>query len=155
MDQRRGLSRRQEIARRIANAVDEGLALAGSGRAGEQHFRHRVVLVDLPEHGLAVRPFHETDSVHPAEMHVLRLGDVGIATHPFELFHDYGTRIEARSAAPFTLLVQLCGSQTGYLPTERAVQGGGYSAERFVVGPAGGQALVEATVHHLNQLFDR
>jgi hypothetical protein len=100
-----------------------------------------------------VRPFYETDSVHPAELHVLRLGDVAMATSPFELFHDYGVRIESRSVAPLTVLVQICSGQSGYLPTERAVQGGGYSADKFIVGPAGGQVLVEATVKHINQLF--
>jgi len=153
MDQRRGLSRRQEIARRIANAVDEAIPLAEGIRTGQLHFRHQVVRVDLPEHDQAVQPFHATDSVRSAELCLLRLGDVAMATSPFELFHDYGTRIEARSDASLTLLVQLCGAQSGYLPTERAVRGGGYSAERFVVGPVGGQVLVEETVQHLNQLF--
>jgi sugar phosphate isomerase/epimerase len=153
MDQRRGLSRRQEIARRLANAVDDALPLAEAAKADRLHFRHEVALTDLPEHQPAVQPFYETDSVHPAELHVLRLGDVAMATNPFELFHDYATRIEARSAAPLTMLVQICSGHSGYLPTGRAVKGGGYSADKFVVGPAGGQVLVEETVKHINQLF--
>lgn len=153
MDQRRGLSRRQEIARRLANAVDDALPLAAAVRADRLHFRHELAFTDLPEHQPAVQPFYETDSVHPAELHVLRLGDVAMATNPFELFHDYATRIEARSAAPLTMLVQICAGHSGYLPTARAVQGGGYSADKFIVGPAGGQVLVEETVKHIHQLF--
>ncbi len=153
MDQRRGLSRRQEIARRIASAVNDALPLAEAFRAERAVFRHQVVLANLPEHQPAAQPFYETDSVQPAELHVLRLGDVAIATNPFELFHDYATRIEARSEAPLTMLVQICGGHSGYLPTERAVKGGGYSADKFVVGPVGGQILVEETVKHINQLF--
>lgn len=153
MDQRRGLSRRQEIARRLALAVDDALSVAESVRAERLVFRHQVVLPDLPEHQPAVQPFYETDSVHPAELHVLRLGDVAMATSPFELFQDYATRIEARSAAPLTMLVQLCSGHSGYLPTERAVKGGGYSADKFIVGPAGGQVLVEETVKHIHLLF--
>lgn len=153
MDQRRGLSRRQEIARRLANAVDDALPLAEAAKADRLPFRHEVVLADLPEHQPAAKPFYETDSVHPVELHVLRLGDVAMATNPFELFHDYATRIEARSAAPLTMLVQICSGHSGYLPTERAVKGGGYSADKFIVGPAGGQVLVETSVEHINQLF--
>jgi hypothetical protein len=153
MDQRRGLSRRQEIARRLVAALDEAIPLAQIARTNTLVFRHEIVRVHLPEHDPSVRPFYETDPVNPAELHVLRLGDVAMATNPFELFHDYGTRIEARSPAALTLLVQLCGAHSGYLPTARAVQGGGYSADKFVVGPAGGQVLVEQTVHALHPLF--
>ena len=41
----------------------------------------------------------------------------------------------------------------GYLPTERAIRGGGYSAERFLVGPEGGQVLVNQTVQRIDALW--
>ena len=78
----------------------------------------------------------------PAEIHVLRLGDVAIATNPFELFLDYGVQIQARSPAEQTFLIELANpfGYAGYVPTERAVKAGGYSAEVLVnmVGPEGG-----------------
>ena len=152
MDQRRSLSRRKEIARRIANAVDER---AGCRRRGERTpiFRHTVARIDLPERNPPAPPFYETDPVHPAEVHVLRLGDVAIATNPFELYVEYGARIEARSRAPLTMLVQLSSGDSGYLPTDRAVQGGGYSADRFLVGPEGAKVLVDETVKRINELW--
>lgn len=153
LDARRGLSRRQEIARRIANAVDDALPLAGADIRSRLVFRHTVAGADLPEHEPRAEPFYETDPVRPIEFHVLRLGDVALATHPFELYLDYGTRIEARSRAVLTMLVQLSCAASGYLPTERAVQGGGYSADKFVVGPVGGQVLVEETVKRINELW--
>jgi hypothetical protein len=146
-------TRRQAIARRIVAALEEGLPLARTAAAERLLFRHEVVLADLPEHQPVAAPFYETDSVHPAELHVLRLGDVAMATNPFELFHDYATHLEARSPAALTMLVQLASGHSGYLPTERAVRGGGYSADKFLVGPAGGQALVEETVRQLHLLF--
>ena len=152
MDQRRWLSRRKEIARRIANAVDEALAAAGEANPAPV-FRHTVVRVDLPEHQPVALPFYETDPVHPAELHVLRLGDVAIATDPFELYVEYAARIEARSRAPLTMLVQLSSGDSGYLPTERAVRGGGYSADKILVGPAGGKVLVDETVKRINELW--
>ncbi len=152
MDQRRSLSRRKEIARRIATAVDDALAAAGDADSTPV-FRHTVVRVDLPERRPSAPPFYETDTVHPAELHVLRLGDVAIATNPFELYVEYGARIEARSHAPLTMLVQLSSGDSGYLPTERAVQGGGYSADKFLVGPAGAKVLVDETVKRINELW--
>ena len=153
MDARRGLSRRQEIARRIANAVDDVLPAAKADVKTRLVFRHTVASADLPEQQPPVAPFYETDSVHPIEFHVLRLGDVALATNPFELYLDYGIRIEARSRAVLTMLVQLSCASNGYLPTERAVKGGGYSADKFIVGPEGGQVLVEETVKRINELW--
>jgi hypothetical protein len=153
MDARRGLSRRQEIARRIANAVDDVLPVAKADIKTRLVFRHTVASADLPEQQPPVAPFYETDSVRPIEFHVLRLGDVAIATSPFELYLDYGIRIEARSRAVLTMLVQLSCGSSGYLPTERAVKGGGYSADKFIVGPEGGQVLVEEAVKRINGLW--
>ena len=67
---------------------------------------------------------------HPTcetEIHVLRLGDVAICSNCFELFTDYGVQIKARSPAVQTFVIQLAGAGSNYLPTPRAVHGGGYS----------------------------
>jgi hypothetical protein len=153
MAKRRGLTRRQEIARRIAGAVEDVLPVAKGDIRTALFFRHEVISVDLPEKDPPDRPFYETDSVHPVEIHVLRMGDVAMATNPFELYLDYGTRIKARSKAVLTMLVQLAVMDCGYLPTERAVRGGGYSADQFVVGPEGGQKLVNETVRAIGELY--
>ncbi len=88
------------------------------------------------------------------ELHVLRLGDVAIATNEFELFTDYGVQIKARSPAVQTFVIQLTGS-AGYLPTQRAVRGGGYSAviQSSRIGPTGGQVLVDRTVEAIRGLW--
>jgi len=91
------------------------------------------------------------------ELHVLRLGDVAIATNPFELFTDYGVQMKGRSPAVQTFVIQLAGPSGGYLPTERAVRGGGYSAviQSSRVGPDGGQALVDRTVEAIHELWKK
>ena len=88
------------------------------------------------------------------ELHAIRLGDVAIATNDFELFTSYGLQMKARSPALQTFVIQLAGPGT-YLPTPRAVQGGGYSAivESSVVGPEGGQVLVDRTVEAIDALW--
>lgn len=108
-------------------------------------------------HGKVVERYERPGdfAVYPMELHVLRLGDVAIATNAFELFLDYGIQMRARSRALQTFLVQLACGCGGYLPTERAVAGGGYSAipESGLVGPEGGRVLVDRTVEAMNALW--
>ncbi|MHB0935403.1 MAG: hypothetical protein ACYC6A_03345 [Armatimonadota bacterium] len=96
-----------------------------------------------------------TPGPHPTEVHVLRIGDAVIATSPFELFTDYGLRIKARSAAAQTIVAQIVGGTGWYLPTERAVEGGGYGAMPVVckVGPEGGRQLVEVTLEMIGEVL--
>lgn len=81
---------------------------------------------------------------YDTEIHVLRIGDVAICTNQFELFTDYGIQMQAKSKALQTIVIQLAGPGT-YLPTEKAMTGGGYSAvcQSNIVGPEGGQMLVD------------
>lgn len=75
-------------------------------------------------------------------------------TNPFEFYLDYGLRIKARSPAVQTFIVQLAGSGT-YVPTSRSVAGGAYGAvpATTLIGPEGGQELVEKTLEIINELF--
>ncbi len=108
-------------------------------------------------HGEVVKRYERPDdyAVYPMELHVLRLGDVAIASNAFELFLDHGIQMRARSRALQTFLIQLACGCGGYLPTERAVAGGGYSAipESGLVGPEGGRVLVDRTVELINGLW--
>jgi hypothetical protein len=72
------------------------------------------------------------------------------------MYGDYGTRIQARSPAVVTCVVQLAGRGTpSYLPTTRAVEGGGYSAviQSNWVGPEGGRILVDESLAMLMELW--
>jgi len=99
----------------------------------------------------------ETRNFYDMELHVARIGDMAIATSPFELFLDFGNRIRARSKAAQTVLIQLSNGSAGYLPTAKAEKGGSYSA--YVgsgnVGHEGGQLLVDATLEIITKLFER
>jgi hypothetical protein len=184
----RGLTRLQELSRRIVAAWDE----AYEGARKEQHtgavLVHKVATIELPVrrvteteaaearakvealakdprnrrlvvwHGDVVQRYErqQAGTVEPfaMELHAIRLGDVAIAANPFELFTEFGIQMKARSRALQTFIIQLAGPGS-YLPTARAVKGGGYSAivESNLVGPEGGQVLTERTVELLNALW--
>lgn len=189
---RKGLSSRQEIARRIVSAVDKVFEEARDDVRTELVFQHRAEMTPLPvwkvsderfaeararfEAGkgktdqlssrdyinwrvsrtLMARHEHQRENPHyEAELHLLRLGEVAIATNPFELYTDYGVRIKARRPAVQTMVVQLTSDCAGYLPTRRAVASGGYSARIVdgVVGPEGGDVLVSETAKILDTMW--
>ena len=90
------------------------------------------------------------------EVHIIRFGNIAIATNPFELFLDYGNQIKARSHAEQTFLIQLANGAEGYLPTKKAEEGGHYSAfiSSGIVGHVGGEQLVRETLQNINKLFE-
>ena len=94
--------------------------------------------------------------LYPIEYHVVRLGNIAIATNPFELFLDYGNRMKARSYAEQTFIVQLCCGSGFYLPTEKAEKAGHYSAyvSSGFVGHEGGDLLVRNTIKEINQMWE-
>lgn len=104
---------------------------------------------------------YETQKTNPAlpmELHVLRIGDIAVASNRFELYMDFMHRIQARSPFEQTFVVQLAGQPGNdggsYLCTERGAWGRGYSASMFcnLVSPQGGQELVEETVRVLKAI---
>jgi len=96
----------------------------------------------------------QTQPTRPAEIHIIRLGDMAFATNPFEYYLDHGMYIKARSPAVQTFVVQLAGSGT-YVPSSRSLAGGGYGSmpASNPVGPAGGRELAERSVTLLTELF--
>lgn len=129
-------------------------AMAKNPKAADAHHRR------MKWHERAVERFEaqkeNPNPTYEAEVHVLRIGDAVICTNPFELFTDYGIQIKSRGKAVQTFIIQLAGSGS-YLPTDRAVQGGGYSAvvQSSRVGPEGGQVLVDRTVEAIETVFGR
>ena len=167
---------RVELTRRLLGIEDVSQALEDAKRWEEQYkqslleaeedpgikedprwYKDITVAYRLMKRGQSVQERFELEKVQhslPVEVHVLRIGDIVMATNPFELYLDYGIRIKARSPAVQTFLVQLAGSGT-YLPTARAVAGGAYGAvpASTLIGPEGGQELVEATLDLINELW--
>ena len=98
----------------------------------------------------------EVMEVMEAEVHTIRIGNFVIATNPFELFIQFGNQIKARSDAEQTFLVQLAGGFEGYVPTEKAEQGGHYSAfsASGIIGHEGGDMLVRETLTTIRGIME-
>ena len=88
---------------------------------------------------------------------MVRIGPAVLATAPFELYVDYSLRMKARCKARQAFIIQLAGSEAGggYLPTQIAVDGGSYGSKPVstMVGPSGGDELVEQTLAVMDSLF--
>ncbi|MFA7491236.1 MAG: hypothetical protein WCY58_10825 [Mariniphaga sp.] len=179
MIRRKGITRRQEIAHRIAHAVDEVFPFVQDNIKNEIVFCHLYDEISLPVrkvtkeeaeqaenlakeqpdrstwHRKTIDRYNKQDEnpYYPAKINVIRLGDVIVATNPFELFLDYGLRIKSQSDAVLTFIVQLANGEGTYLPSARAEAGGGYSAivQSNSVGSEGGQVLVEKTLEMIDK----
>jgi len=118
----------------------------------------RVAFMAKNWHYGVVRRYEELrknpGATYPVEIHVVRLGDVAICSNPFELYCEYGIRIKARSKATQTFILQMSGFGS-YLPTARAQAAGSYSAipQSNIIGPEGGQMLVDRTVEIIDGLW--
>ncbi|MCK9412508.1 MAG: hypothetical protein M0Q53_09425 [Prolixibacteraceae bacterium] len=116
-----------------------------------------TISYSMMKRGQNVRDRYELEKRQPkmpVEIHVIRIGNIAIATNPFELYLDYGMRIKGPSPAIQTFLVQLTGSGT-YLPPKRSAAGGSYGAvpASTLIGPEGGQEFVEKTLDLINTLW--
>lgn len=166
-----------ELSRRLINIEDVNKALKQSEQWRERYDQLLKEIEDDPSikqkrrwysditnsyrrfsRGENVKKRYELEKVQPKlaiEVNVLRIGDIVMATNPFELYLDYGIRIKARSPATQTFLVQLSNGSNGYLPPYRSTKGDSYGAEpaSTQVGPEGGQELVDKTLEMINSVW--
>jgi hypothetical protein len=126
------------------------------GRPGPYDSKlHHFVLI---QNNKAVVERYLDQNISPTldvEIHAIRLCDAVFVTNPFELFLDFGHQIKARSVAQQTFIVELCCGMTGYVPTARAEQLGGYGGSIINghVGSEGGKLLVDLTEKMISYLW--
>jgi hypothetical protein len=117
-------------------AAAEELTLDARVPTEEQLSYAREVL-DRPEDA---KPYHRLERIYaervlraadgPEEVTILlqalRIGDVGIAAIPFEVFVETGLEIKERSPFEQSFTIELANGSYGYLPTPRHHELGGY-----------------------------
>ncbi len=141
-------------AKKIYDGIQAKLAADSKKSAGEVAFMatgwQKSIMDRYEKQKKTPQPLYST------VIHVIRLGDVALCTNQFELYTSFGVQMKAWSPAVQTLVVQLVGNGS-YLPTAKAVKGGSYSAiiGSNIVGPEGGQVLVDETVSLLKELWPK
>jgi hypothetical protein len=96
---------------------------------------------------------------HPVDLldlYALRIGPLGIATNPCELFCQFGLDIKRRSPAPITVSCGQMNGYAGYCPTAYGPLGGGYSGEPIWwtrLEEAAGYRIVDANARMLHALW--
>ena len=134
--------------RRAKALIEELRKTVGEDFERSPFTKDSVPKFEYSEAEVTVRRFEEDIEYVPAPIHVLRLGDAVFVTNPFECFIEYADRLRAAHPELQLFDVQLACDTMGYLPTRRAVRGGGYSAMIFngQCGPEGGDALVRESL---------
>lgn len=98
------------------------------------------------------------DAPIPAEIQVIRIGDVAVVALPGEPFVELGLAIKARSPARYTFVVGYANDWIGYLTTPQAWEEGGYEVSLGPwtrVGPQAGYQLVDKAIELANHLWNK
>ncbi|NPV09786.1 MAG: hypothetical protein HPY83_17730 [Anaerolineae bacterium] len=96
------------------------------------------------------------DGPQEAEVQVLRLGDLAIASNPGEMFTQWGLKIKRESAAPHTFVAELTNGWVGYLLDPGGFEEGGYEASPgpwTQVGEEAGAILSQAAIRLIARLW--
>ena len=99
---------------------------------------------------------HRGPRVMPAEVQVMRIGDVALVALPGEPFVELGLEIKRRSPAPHTFVVGYANDWVGYLPTQVAWEQGGYEVSPgpwTPLGPDAAPKVVEGAITMLQRLW--
>jgi neutral ceramidase len=80
----------------------------------EQNYAHRVLQLEKSPESVSVI------------LQAFRIGEVGIATMPFEVFAEIGLEIKQKGPLPRTFTISLANGSYGYLPSPRHFALGGY-----------------------------
>jgi len=96
------------------------------------------------------------DAPIPAEIQVLRIGDVAIIGIPGEFFVGLGLQIKRESVAPYTIISETTNGWIGYIPTVGTYAEGGYEIHPgpwSMTNEDGGQMIVQTAIELIGELW--
>ncbi|HIE95627.1 MAG TPA: hypothetical protein EYG03_30710 [Planctomycetes bacterium] len=99
---------------------------------------------------------HEFPDRYDVPLQVIRVGDIGIAAAPCEVFSETGLAIKADSPFPQTMTMELANGYSGYLPSEQQHHWGGYEtwpARSSHLEVAAESRIRKELLHMLKQLL--
>lgn len=131
---------------------DESLVLWANETLESQRPSHRLA----PIYAERVLVLHDSPDHVDVWIQTLRIGEVGIAAIPFEVFAETGLQIKKESPMAMTFTIELANGGYGYLPPPRHHELGGY--ETWIgtsrVHPDSEPAIVKTLLGQLNELHD-
>lgn len=138
------------------------LGFVSTGDVKEDYIENTKRSCGIHRYKNIINRYEKDEDTRPIELHVISIGDIAFASHPFELYIDFQHRIQARSPYTQTFLIQLAATlendagigASGYVCHERGAANIGYSANIFSnqVSAKGGNQLVEAILEELDNM---
>jgi len=138
----------------IAGAEARNLPAAAIRRLKKQLPIHSINLMVAQKRANGEAKPPETQQ---ADVQVMQIGDVVLASIPGEIFVEYALELRSRIAQDVDksfCLVGYANGYIGYIVTPRAQQTGGYEASVARVAPEAGRVLVETAVQLVHSLPD-
>lgn len=86
-------------------------------------------------------------------LNIWRLGDLGLAALPGELFSSLGENIKKESPFTHTMIAGYSNGYIGYIPSRKAYEQGGYEVLSSPLAPGFGEYLAAAVVNALNIIW--
>lgn len=115
---------RDELTLAVRKPTEEQLAylreVLGKPETAEAWHRRERIYADR-----VMRLLDSPDEIS-IPLQTLKIGELGIAAIPFEVFAETGLELKQRSPFPRTFTIELAGGSYGYLPTPRQHELGGY-----------------------------
>ncbi len=88
----------------------------------------------------------------PFNVSVAQLGELAFVGWGGEVFNEFGTAVKRGSPYAHTFIFTHCNGAAGYVPTRESYPEGGYEVQTSGFAPGAGEALVQETLHLLQQL---
>ncbi|MFI1094208.1 hypothetical protein [Streptomyces sp. NPDC020917] len=116
-------------------------------------FSEQIIEIDR-----AQREAPGREVLEEAEIMAIRVGDVGFATYPAEIFSELGFETKDGSPFDYTFVIELANGWVGYVPTECAFSHGGYETRLGTVSrlvPEAGGRMTALAIERLKALADK
>ena len=108
--------------------------------------------INSPYHAGAILRKAELPATFNFSIHALKVGGIGIAVAPYEMFDTSGMQIKEGSPFDLTVIATCANSGQGYVPSKLGWEHGGYSCDTTRFCPGSGEELAQHYVDMLTKL---
>ena len=105
--------------------------------------------INSPYHAGAILRKAKMAQSFPLSIYALKVGDVGIAVAPYEMYDSNGLQIKEASPFALTVIATCANTIEGYVPSALGWEHGGYSCDTTRFCPGSGEELAG---HYINLL---